>query len=151
MYDAQAQSTETADINAWKYNWFFMMPMPVQLDIMAATSYSKHFAVPANPKLRFSASAIKDLINIIFGADAPAALQIANCESGYDAGAYNTTPVGGSHAMGVFQILYPSTWQGTGYADHNPYNPLSNIMSAYEIFSRDGNWHEWKCAQKLGL
>ncbi len=62
------------------------------------------------------------------------------------ANAYNGYAIGGSHAEGVFQILYPSTWSGTSYAAQSPYNYVANIHAAYQIFSRDGySWREWAC------
>jgi hypothetical protein len=85
-------------------------------------------------------------INTVFGKYAGGALNIAKCESGYDPNARNAFPVGDSHAMGVFQILFPSTWAGTSYKAYSPYDYQKNIHAAYEIFSRDGySWREWEC------
>ena len=57
-----------------------------------------------------------------------------------------TTQTGNSHASGVFQILYPSTWDGTSYAAQSPFDYNANIHAAFEIFSRDGySWREWEC------
>lgn len=85
-------------------------------------------------------------INSVFGQYAGGALNIARCESGYDPNARNAFPVGDSHAMGVFQILFPSTWSGTSYRAYSPYDYQKNILAAYEIFSRDGfSWREWEC------
>ena len=47
---------------------------------------------------------------------------IAQCESGLNPNAYNPISIGGSHAEGVFQILYPSTWSGTPQAASSPYD-----------------------------
>ena len=67
-------------------------------------------------------------------------------ESGLNPGAYNPTSIGGSHAAGVFQILYPSTWAGTPEAGSSPYNAWANIEAAHAIFVRDGySWREWTC------
>ncbi len=75
-----------------------------------------------------------------------AALAVARCESGLNPSAYNPTSIGGSHAEGVFQILYPSTWDSTPEAASSPYNAAANIEAAHAIFVRDGyNWHEWSC------
>lgn len=90
--------------------------------------------------------AIINEINTIFGSYAPGALNIAKCESGYDPNAVNSYPIGNSHASGVFQILYPSTWNTTSYASYSPFDYDKNIRAAYEIFHRDGNsWREWAC------
>lgn len=85
-------------------------------------------------------------ITAVFGPNAQGALGIASCESGYDPNAWNSYPIAGSHASGVFQILYPSTWNTTSYANQSPFDADANIHAAYEIFSRDGySWREWQC------
>lgn len=90
--------------------------------------------------------AIIDEINAVFGQYAAGALNIARCESGYDPNAVNSYPIGNSHASGVFQILYPSTWNTTSYRNYSPFEYDKNIRAAYEIFHRDGNsWREWQC------
>jgi hypothetical protein len=90
--------------------------------------------------------AIINEIVAIFGANAQGALNISRCESGYDPNAWNSYPIMGSHASGVFQILYPSTWNTTSYASQSPFNADANIHAAYEIFHRDGDsWREWQC------
>lgn len=92
-------------------------------------------------------SSVAKMIEQVFGPYSSAALRVANCESGLNPNAYNPTSIGGSHAEGVFQILYPSTWSSTSQAASSPYNAMANIRAAYEIFARDGyNWHEWSCA-----
>ena len=90
--------------------------------------------------------AIIDKIIAVFGAYAPGAINVARCESDFDPNAWNTIAIGGSHASGVFQILYPSTWNGTSYARYSPYDADANIRAAHEIFVRDGySWREWAC------
>ena len=91
-------------------------------------------------------SSVTSMIEQVFGPYAPIALRIAQCESGLNPGAYNPVSIGGSHAAGVFQILYPSTWAGTSEAAASPYDAMSNILAAHEIFVRDGySWREWTC------
>ena len=86
------------------------------------------------------------MIQQVFGPYAQGALNVANCESGLNPNAYNPTSNGGSHAAGVFQILYPSTWMGTPEAASSPYNAMANIQAAHWIFVRDGySWREWSC------
>jgi Transglycosylase SLT domain len=78
----------------------------------------------------------------VFGPYAPSALNIARCESGLNPGAYNAA----SHASGIFQILYPSTWSSTPYSGYSPFNAWANINAAHTIFVRDGySWREWQC------
>jgi LysM repeat protein len=89
---------------------------------------------------------VATMIAQVFGSNAPQALQIAQCESGLNPNAYNPISIGGSHAAGVFQILYPSTWSGTPQAASSPYNAAANIQAAHAIFVRDGySWREWTC------
>ncbi len=92
-------------------------------------------------------SSVIAMIEQVFGPYAQGALQVAKCESGYNPNAYNPISIGGSHAEGVFQILYPSTWMGTSEAASSPYNASANIRAAHEIFVRDGySWRQWSCA-----
>ena len=96
-----------------------------------------------------NSGSVAAMIDQVFGAYAPAAIRVATCESGLNPNAYNATSIGGSHAAGVFQILYPSTWYTTpqGAAGLSPYNAMANIEAAYSIFVRDGySWREWSCA-----
>lgn len=88
---------------------------------------------------------INDIV-AVFGANAQGAINVARCESGFDPNAWNPYAIGGSHASGVFQILYPSTWGTTSWSGQSPYNYDANIHAAYQIFSRDGySWREWSC------
>jgi hypothetical protein len=108
------------------------------------TATPKPYVPPpgANP----GQQAIIDKITAVFGSYAPGAINIARCESGFDPNSRNVIAIGGSHASGVFQILYPSTWNTTSYASYSPYDADANIHAAYEIFHRDGNsWREWAC------
>ncbi len=93
-----------------------------------------------------SNGSVASMITQVFGPYAASALSVARCESGLNPGAYNPTAIGGSHAAGVFQILYPSTWAGTPQAGASPYNAMANILAAHSIFVRDGySWREWVC------
>jgi hypothetical protein len=110
-----------------------------------STSAPAHAPAPA-PAPAASGGSVVGMIESVFGPYAGEALSVARCESGYNSGAYNPISVGGSHAEGVFQILYPSTWAGTSYAGDSPYNAWANIHAAYQIFARDGfSWREWVC------
>ncbi len=99
--------------------------------------------VPTSP----GQAAVIAMINQVFGSYAAGALQVARCESGFNPLAYNPISIGGSHAEGIFQILYPSTWRGTSEASSSPYSAMANILAAHQIFVRDGySWREWSCA-----
>ncbi len=92
------------------------------------------------------AATIINEIKATFGSYSAGALAVAKCESGYDPNAWNPVSIMGSHAEGVFQILFPATWDNTSYAGYSPYNAWANIHAAYQIFSRDGySWREWQC------
>src|SRR3989440_3337136 len=102
---------------------------------------------PTPPPEPSGQGSVAAMVNQIFGPYAAGALQVAKCESGLNPGAYNPVSNGGSHAVGVFQILYPSTWMNTSEASSSPYNAQANILAAHEIFVRDGySWREWSCA-----
>lgn len=102
---------------------------------------------PTPPPVPSGQGSVATMIDQIFGPYAARALQVAKCESGLNPSAYNPTSIGGSHAAGVFQILYPSTWSNTSEASSSPYNAQANILAAHEIFVRDGySWREWSCA-----
>ncbi|HEY7834713.1 MAG TPA: hypothetical protein VIG30_14160, partial [Ktedonobacterales bacterium] len=104
------------------------------------------YQAPAGQTVSPGTQVVINDIEAVFGPYAPGALNVARCESGYDPNARNPFAVGNSHAEGVFQILFPSTWQGTSFAAQNPYNYDANIHAAYEIFARDGHtWREWQC------
>ncbi|HLY29634.1 MAG TPA: hypothetical protein VKQ36_01275 [Ktedonobacterales bacterium] len=119
--------------------------IPTPTPTLAPTATPAPPAAPAggyNP----GQQAVINYIEGVFGPYAQGALNVAHCESGYDPNAWNTFPIGDSHAAGVFQILYPSTWDGTAYAADSPFNYQDNIRAAYQIFSRDGySWREWQC------
>jgi len=121
-------------------------PAPVVTATVPTPVPTQPVATPA-PSSGGSGS-IVSMIDQVFGADAPTAVQIATCESGLNPNAYNPTSIGGSHAAGLFQILYPSTWYTTpqGQAGLSPYDAMANIQAAHSIFVRDGySWREWVC------
>ncbi len=92
-------------------------------------------------------AAVIAMIKQVFGPYAAGALNVARCESGFNPLAYNPISNGGNHAEGVFQILYPSTWNSTSEASSSPYSAMANILAAHQIFVRDGySWREWSCA-----
>lgn len=117
-----------------------------------------HISLSSIPAFNSNSATINDsmsvttMINTEFGSYAPAAMQIAKCESGLNPNAVNTQAVGNSQATGIFQILYPSTWNTTSFANQSPTDPATNVQAAHQIFTRDGNsWHEWACARIVGL
>lgn len=105
-----------------------------------------------NPALANTAAMYLIITHVFTPAYADQAVKIATCESTLNPNAVNPTSVGGSNATGLFQILYPSTWNSTSLAGQNPKDPTINAKAAYEIFKRDGySWREWDCAKKVGL
>ncbi len=94
----------------------------------------------------YSRSAVAAIIYRVFGPYSSGAMNVAMCESGLNPRASNPYSFNGSHAAGVFQILYPSTWMRTPEAAYSPYDATANILAAYSIFTRDGySWREWSC------
>ena len=89
--------------------------------------------------------AIINEITAVFGSYAQGALNVARCESGYDPNAWNPYAIGNSHASGVFQILYPSTWNGTSYAASSPFNAAG--VSWLRTLNRGCN----QCPLRAGL
>lgn len=103
-------------------------------------------ATPSSDASNPGRAAVINEIRSVFGPYTSQALTVAECESGLNPGARNSTSVGGAHAAGLFQILDASTWNSTSYRQASPYNASANIHAAYEIFHRDGNsWREWSC------
>jgi uncharacterized membrane protein YeiB len=93
-----------------------------------------------------NSSYITSVIRSTFGPYADQAIRIATCESTLNPSAVNSQAIGNSHAEGLFQILYPSTWRGTSQASASPFDARANARAAYEIFRRDGfSWREWQC------
>ena len=118
------------------------IPTPTPTPKPTATPVPYQPPIGSNP----GQQAIINEIVAVFGPYSPGALNISRCESGYDPNAVNPYAIGNSHASGVFQILFPSTWDGTSFASQSPFDYNANIHAAYEIFSRDGySWREWEC------
>src|SRR5690242_13762399 len=91
----------------------------------------------------YSAAQVSSIISDVFGPYASGAIRVAQCESGLNPSAVNPTYIGNSHAVGVFQLLYPSTWYGTSEAGASPYDAYANVRAAHDIFVRDGySWRE---------
>lgn len=115
-------------------------------DDTSSSSGSTSTSTPTATSTPTKATSVEGMIDEIFGPYAPAAKRVAMCESTMNPKATNPISIGGSHAAGVFQILYPSTWNTTSQASKSPYDAEANIKAAYEIFSRDGySWREWAC------
>lgn len=106
----------------------------------------------SNATTSYSSSDVNREIDRVFGVYAASAKSIAMAESSMNPQAYNSISVNGSHAEGLFQILYPSTWSTTRQSKNSPYDVRANVAAAFEIFQRDGySWREWETAPSLGL
>jgi hypothetical protein len=101
--------------------------------------------------------AIKQRIQEVFGPTyGTSAVQIAQCESGLNPLAYNSTPVWVSgketHALGVYQIIETS-WEMTSYRRYLRIDAAANILAAHELFVGSGyRWSvHWRdCSYKYG-
>jgi hypothetical protein len=108
--------------------------------------------VGSKPVASMAHATTAQMISYEFGSHTADAMKIANCESSMDPAAVNTQAIDGSYATGLFQILYPSTWNTTSFKNGDPKDAWTNTQAAYEIFHRDGNnWHEWACAKIVGV
>ena len=146
---AIAQANDIANVNLIFPGQRFCIPASgsaTSTRVVTSSQIVIHTAtVNTTPAVSANGS-VTTMIEQVFGSDAAGALNIATCESGLNPNAYNPTSIGGSHAAGVFQILYPSTWAGTPEAAQSPYNAMANILAAHSIFVRDGySWREWTC------
>ena len=102
--------------------------------------------IHANTPTTYAATNAESTIREVFGPYANQALRIAQCESTMNPNAVNSMAIGNSHAQGLFQILYPSTWSGTSQAAHSPIEVQANVRAAYDLFRADGyTWREWQC------
>lgn len=111
-----------------------------------ATAPASTPVVKKTPTPKAANTSINGMIDEIFGPYAASAKHVAMCESTMNPNATNPISIGGSHAAGLFQVLYPSTWRTTSQAHMSPYNARANIIAAHEIFARDGHsWREWVC------
>jgi hypothetical protein len=118
-------------------------PTPVHQPVKTNPTPVPTIPYPTSP----GQAAVIAMIKQVFGSYAYGALNVARCESGFNPLAYNPISIGGNHAEGVFQILYPSTWSGTSEASSSPYSAMANILAAHQIFVRDGySWRQWSCA-----
>ena len=119
--------------------------VPKQVQNSSARTYNnptsqKSVTPPVTPQPVPSGGSIEAMIDSVFVAYGPGAINVARCESGLNPNAYNP-----SGAAGLFQIM-PSTWAGTSEAGQSPFNAAANIAAAHEIFVRDGySWREWTC------
>jgi LysM repeat protein len=124
----------------------FCVPTGIRYTAPAAPAQAAQSAPAPSYSQSYSGGSVTSMIEQVFGPYASGALHVASCESGLNPDATNPISIGGSHAAGVFQILYPSTWDGTSEAASSPYNAMSNILAAHDIFVRDGySWREWVC------
>jgi hypothetical protein len=96
-----------------------------------------------NAALLTGSPSLEQLITLEFGADAPAALRIAQCESRLRSvtGSRNTD---GTHDWGVFQLNDGGTLQELGGTPDLALLPEWNVAAAHTLFTRHG-WKRWQC------
>jgi hypothetical protein len=116
------------------------LPTPTSPPAPTATPHRQ----PTPPPV--GSGSVVGIIQTVFGSYSSAAISVAQCESSLNPAAVNPTSIGGSHASGLFQVLYPSTWDTTSQHASSPFDARANTLAAYEIFQRDGySWREWSC------
>lgn len=79
-----------------------------------------------------------------YGASFQEMYNVAGCETGwtFDPKTKNRS----SSASGLFQFLYPSTWNRTPYASESVWSPYANALAAAWLWKHDGkSWREWVC------
>lgn len=62
---------------------------------------------------------------------------LADEESDFDPNVYGYASRPGMEFIGLFQILYPGTWYGTGCTG-NITDPIDNILCAFKIYNNNG-------------
>jgi hypothetical protein len=147
-YLVEGNKLRTFQINYNDVKWYNVARPLMKIILVGALSLLLYSAVDSTEPTAQAREldSVTNMITSVFGPYAAGALRVARCESGLNARAYNRISVRGSHSVGVFQILYPSTWRGTTQAARSPYNAWANILAAHEIFVRDGrSWREWVC------
>jgi len=113
-------------------------PQTVATPVVVPTPVKTPVPQPTTPPV--PTGSIPAMIDSIFGANGPAAINVARCESGLNPSAFNP-----SGASGLFQIM-PGTFAGTSEAGQSIFNAQANALAAHEIFVRDGySWREWTC------
>src|SRR5581483_3002677 len=143
---AQAHTLAGASVYTRVYSNVRSNMLQSNVQAQSRASSNNASTITPNGAVTNDNASVASMIYEVFGPDAPSAMNIARCESGFNPYAYNPQPVLGSHAMGIFQILYPSTWMTTPQAGASPYNARANVQAAHAIFMRDGySWREWQC------
>lgn len=92
---------------------------------------------------RFTPPEVRCVIRRVWGPQlAPAATNVAQCESRLDPLAFNHS----SGASGVFQFLY-STWAASWnpHRRHSVFNTVSNVKAARVLYRLQG-WSPWSCS-----
>lgn len=115
--------------------------------LLALTLFTSFIQFTSKPSYAATNSSyMTSIIHEVFGSHAAQAIRIAQCESTMNPNAVNSQAIGNSHAEGLFQILYPSTWKGTSQAGRSPFDPRANAKAAYDLFRGDGyTWAQWQC------
>lgn len=82
-------------------------------------------------------------IHAVFGAEGPAAVRVARCESGLNPRAVSP----GGQNLGVLQInvVHRRRWEAMGYTRADMLTVGPNVRVAYAIWSEGRDWHQWAC------
>lgn len=113
-------------------------------------------ALPPSPFTVEDTRLAARLVAVVGGWPEQGSLRVAWCESHHQPGARNGTELGGSHASGSWQVLWPGTWRSTDVGRAFPdqgsaFNPYLNAFAALRVWQRhDGSFAEWAdvCARQ---
>lgn len=134
------------DERLWNQTVAWNDAAPQQGTATAAVEEASSLSEESQHVAHFDPGSVQQLIVDVFGAEAPAALTVAKCESGFDP--YNVNP-SNRHVRGVFQIhdSWAATWlevMGVEY-EQTWMDASTNIRFAKWLYDQDGSWKQWAC------
>lgn len=86
-----------------------------------------------------------EMVEEVFGAEAPIAERVIGCESQWRVGAVNPHSVHGYHAKGLMQLLGKERLAvRMGFTPDQLLQPLPNLIVGLEVRIQEG-WRAWSC------
>jgi regulator of protease activity HflC (stomatin/prohibitin superfamily) len=141
--DQRVHAAQMAQVNAWSSELKQGLAdyQAQQAALAAAQAQAARIAALSNhpPPPAYIAKIITDAFSPLGARAVTWAMNVAYCESRYHPNSVNTD----SGASGLFQFL-PSTWGGTPWASHSPFDPVANAQAAAWLYSHYGPGR-WVC------